>query len=188
MSSEKDDKLTTLGERLRHIRKQLRFNQQQLADYVGLKSATAISLYENNKREPEYVVLDTLYILANVNLTWLISGVGPVFCNSSGKENEKGTVSEKPEEYQTTVPNSMKKVHDAFMEVMLSNDEGTKLALTQNIFTFQRTVRSELKVSKLESDIEDIKRALKSRDTDFKTQESPGESRQPGEKHRVGGE
>lgn len=187
MSSKKDDKLITLGERLRFIRKKLGFNQKQLADYVGLKSATAISLYESNKREPEYTILDTLYILANVNLTWLISGAGPVFCHDPGSRTESDLSSSSLEEYNASIPASMRPVHEAFMEVMLSSDEGTKLALSQNVFTFQKTVRNELKVLKLESDIEDIKKALKTRETDFKTQGTPGASEHPGEKHHAGG-
>lgn len=76
---------------------------------------------------------------------------------------------------------------EAFLEVITSDNEGMKLALTQNTLMFQQAVRDGQKVAKLESDIEDIKKVLRTRETDFKTQEAPGASEHPGEKHRAGG-
>ena len=76
---------------------------------------------------------------------------------------------------------------EAFLEVITSDNEGMKLALTQNTLMFQQAVRDGQKVARLESDIEDIKKVLRTRETDFKTQGAPGASEHPGEKHRAGG-
>lgn len=63
-------------------------------------------------------------------------------------------------------------VINAVIEVMTSDDEGTKLALAQNAFTFQRTVRNGKEIAQLKSDIEAIKRRLmpneQPREDDFK--------------------
>jgi len=78
------------------------------------------------------------------------------------------------------VPPEIQPVFDAFIEVMTSDHEGVKLALTQNTYMFQETVRSVKKVSKLENDIKEIKRVLGTREDDFKTLGSQGEKKQGG--------
>jgi transcriptional regulator with XRE-family HTH domain len=44
-------KVKSLGERLRTVRKKLKWNQGQLAEYVGVKSKSTVSQYEDNKRK-----------------------------------------------------------------------------------------------------------------------------------------
>jgi DNA-binding XRE family transcriptional regulator len=44
-------KIKSLGERLRIVRKKLKWNQNQLAEYLGLKSKSAVVRYENNERK-----------------------------------------------------------------------------------------------------------------------------------------
>ena len=70
-----------------------------------------------------------------------------------------------------TIPSQdLQPVYSAFNDVMTSDHEGVKLALTQNTFMFQETVANAKKVAKLEYDIKEIKRVLNQRETDFKTQ------------------
>jgi len=44
-------KVKSLGERLRTVRKKLRWNQARLAEFLGLKSKSAVVRYENNERK-----------------------------------------------------------------------------------------------------------------------------------------
>lgn len=86
------------------------------------------------------------------------------------------------------IPTNLRAIIDAVIEVMTSEDEDTKLALLQNAFTFQKTVRNGKEIAELKADMEIIKkRLLGAADTDFKTLEAPGASEHPGEKHRAGG-
>jgi DICT domain-containing protein len=73
-------------------------------------------------------------------------------------------------------------VYEAFIEVMTSDHDGVRLALTQNTYMFQEAVRNKKEVAELKADIEIIKkRLLSTQETDFKTQ---GAKRG---KHRAGG-
>jgi hypothetical protein len=110
-------------------------------------------------------------------LNWLFAGEGSA--NALELSNEAGRMPE--------VSAEMKPVIDAVIEVMLSDDEGVKLALSQNAFTFQQSVRWKREVDELRNDMEIIKkRLLDPREADFKTQGTPGEDQHLG-KHRVGG-
>ena len=72
---------------------------------------------------------------------------------------------------------------DAFLEVMTSNEEGTKLALTQNVHEFREKIRDRLEISEMKADMEIIKKRLfNPRETDFKIQGVKGET------HRGGGD
>lgn len=88
-----------------------------------------------------------------------------------------------------TIPSQdLQPVYSAFNDVMTSDHEGVKLALTQNTFMFQETVANAKKVAKLEYDIKEIKRVLNQRETDFKTQGLKREGDlQLGEKQHKGG-
>ncbi|HVN97525.1 MAG TPA: hypothetical protein VMT62_13940 [Syntrophorhabdaceae bacterium] len=81
------------------------------------------------------------------------------------------------------VPEEIRPIFDAFMEIMTSGHEGVKLALTQNIYMFLGAVRNAQKVTKLEKDVEEIKRVIGPREDDFKTSGSKGEKKQ-----RAGGQ
>jgi len=67
-----------LNERLKKIRIELKLNQQQLADQLGVTQA-AISATEKGKNN---LTSETLYILLtkyNINLNYLIAGIGTMF-------------------------------------------------------------------------------------------------------------
>jgi len=85
-----------------------------------------------------------------------------------------------PVSYNNNITPEIQPVIDAVIEVMTSDNEIFKTALTQNAFAFQLSVRSEKKVSKLENDIKEIKRVLGTREDDFKTLGPQGEKKQGG--------
>ena len=72
----------TLGEKIRTIRKSLGLNQLEFADKLGFKSATAVSKFEDNSREPDKNKLIEIAKLGNISLDELLTG--------EYKENQTG--------------------------------------------------------------------------------------------------
>lgn len=68
--------MDTLGKRIKFIRERLRFNQSELARYLGLESPMAISKYETDQREPDIDKLIKLSKLGDLSLDWLLTGEG----------------------------------------------------------------------------------------------------------------
>ena len=66
--------MDNLGSRIRKIRKGLKLNQLDFALKIGLKSATAISKYEDNTREPEIDILIKISNLGNISIDELVKG------------------------------------------------------------------------------------------------------------------
>lgn len=78
-------KYVSIGERMRILRKELKLNQSEFADKIGLKQA-AIGLYENNQRG----VADRTILLIcekyGVREEWLRDGTGDMFIKRSRDE------------------------------------------------------------------------------------------------------
>ncbi len=137
--------------------------------------------YEAGDNIPGGNVLQSLAKLG-FNTNWILTGKGEMYITESeftyniNTVNTDNIVSEVQEPYSMPVP-GLQPVYDAFTEVMSSNDEDTKLALTQNVFTFQKTVRFGKEIAEIKRDMDAIKRRLFTdpREDDFKTLESPGE-------------
>lgn len=60
-----------LGQRLRQLRKEKKLTQTQLARHFNLAEST-ISLYENNKRSPDYLTLLEISLFFNVSVDYLL--------------------------------------------------------------------------------------------------------------------
>jgi len=69
-----------VGKRIKQLRQEHGLTQQDLASLFGLNSS-AISLYENDKRTPEYTILVKIADHFNVTVDWLL-----------GRVEEKGLV------------------------------------------------------------------------------------------------
>lgn len=97
-------KIVSIGERMRILRKELKLNQSEFADKIGLKQA-AIGLYENNQRG----VADRTILLIcekyGVREEWLRTGEGEMFI-----ESDSTIVSQLSDEYGL----------DAFEKAMIS--------------------------------------------------------------------
>lgn len=59
------------GERIRKLREEANINQPQLAQVLGVQTAT-INRYENDVREPEYVTLIKIADYFNVSVDYLL--------------------------------------------------------------------------------------------------------------------
>ena len=63
--------MNTFGNRLKTLRKEKGYTQQDLSDILQLTKST-VSMYENNNREPEFEKLEEIADLFNVNLDYLL--------------------------------------------------------------------------------------------------------------------
>ena len=63
-----------VGQRIKQLRKEYNLTQQQFAELINLKNST-ISLYENEKRQPEFQTLVKIADYFNVTIDWLFGRV-----------------------------------------------------------------------------------------------------------------
>lgn len=66
-----------IGDRIRQLRREARMTQKDLAERMGI-SASAVGMYEQNRREPSGEVLVKLCRIFNVTTDWLLSGSADV--------------------------------------------------------------------------------------------------------------
>ena len=66
--------MVTLGERIKFVREKLGLNQSSLAAQLGLGSATVVSRYESNLRQPDIAILVKLAELAKISIDELLTG------------------------------------------------------------------------------------------------------------------
>lgn len=66
-----------MKERIKQVREQNGLNLTRFAEILGL-TVSAVSLYENGKREPSNAVLTSISKTFGVSLAWLKTGEGPM--------------------------------------------------------------------------------------------------------------
>ncbi|WP_313581190.1 helix-turn-helix domain-containing protein [Lacrimispora sp.] len=67
--------MDTLGERLKHARKNKGFTQDSLAETIGVSRGVIFNL-EKNKTEPQTIVINAICQTLNINKDWLMNGSG----------------------------------------------------------------------------------------------------------------
>ena len=80
--------MSTIGERLKSLRKTLGLSQKEMAKVLGL-SLVAYQYYEGGQRKPN---LEKLHLLAQkfgVNLHWLLTGEGEPFVGEAVKKKDR---------------------------------------------------------------------------------------------------
>ena len=66
------------AENLKKIRKELGLSVAKFADKLEM-SASTLTGYEREERTPSWNLFTQLYIKANVNMNWFVSGQGEMF-------------------------------------------------------------------------------------------------------------
>ena len=74
-----------MKERIRQLRKQLKFNQTEFGEKVGVKGNT-IGNYELGLRNPSEAVIFSICREFNVNEEWLRTGKGEMFIHRTRTE------------------------------------------------------------------------------------------------------
>jgi transcriptional regulator with XRE-family HTH domain len=178
------------GKRLEDKMKLCKIKKKTLAEIIGV-SPSAVGRYINEGRIPEAPILLKIAHTVNISMEWLLTGSSS---NKTDLHKEYEVYSEQGEEIgpgagvnnntiitEKKYTTEIQPVLEAFVEVMTSNHEGVKLALTQNTYMFQETVRNAKEIEELKRDMNIIKkRLLNPREDDFKTQELKGEKKQGG--------
>ncbi len=87
--------MSNIGTRLKQIRKLINKSQKELADELML-TKQAISNIETGKCLPSVSLLDKLLVKYNININYVISGIGEIFVtnNTSYKEIRKSLMEE----------------------------------------------------------------------------------------------
>lgn len=70
--------MSTIGERIKEIRKQKGYTQQKFADALGLKQNT-VATYEMNKTVPSDRTIADICREFGVDRNWLVDGIGDPF-------------------------------------------------------------------------------------------------------------
>ena len=76
------------GHKLKEIRKNLSYTQQEMADFLNVSCRT-YSSYERNENNPSYSMLVILCKNYNINLNWFIADEGQMFKENTSIEYEK---------------------------------------------------------------------------------------------------
>lgn len=84
-----------MNNRFKALRKALKLKQDEIAKILN-KSTRMIQYYEQGKFEIETDSLFKLHELYDVNLNWLISGIGNMFLSDNEKKADSGVVSIAP--------------------------------------------------------------------------------------------
>jgi len=78
--------MSTLGERIRHVRDSLLgLNQADFARRLGFTRTATISDYEKDKRSPDIATLRKIAGAGGVKVEWLLTGDGPVGVHESSE-------------------------------------------------------------------------------------------------------
>lgn len=77
-----------LGNKIKELRKQLKFTQTELASKVGVTKST-IAAYENNSRQPSYEVLIKLADVFKVSTDFLLLDKQKTIINTQGLDKQQ---------------------------------------------------------------------------------------------------
>ena len=66
------------AENLKKLRRKMGFSVAKMADKLAM-SASTLTAYERKERTPSWQLFIQLYLNANVNLNWFVSGEGQMF-------------------------------------------------------------------------------------------------------------
>jgi len=70
--------MSSFGKRLKEVRLACKYKQGEVAEFLGI-TQTAMSDYENEKRNPPRETIVKLAEFYDVNLNWLLTGEGPMY-------------------------------------------------------------------------------------------------------------
>jgi len=137
----------TLGEKIRYIRKGLNLNQLEFAKKLGFKSATAISKFEDNSREPDKNNLIDIAKMGNISLDELLTG--------EYKENQTGAATHIIKDTENPYEPNIDKIkisEDLILTTrVLESNTLYATALHLNIRSFSQAVEAKERISIVET-------------------------------------
>jgi transcriptional regulator with XRE-family HTH domain len=139
-------------------------NINQLATKSGVDAGT-IKKYASGKRDPQRASLVAIADAVGVNVEWLATGRGPMHPTGAGTTypvGESGVNLTKEERPVERARPGFESLVEDLLFIMKSDDEGTKIAIAQNIAMFKESVWRKRQLDEAAAEI------------DFKTQECKG--------------
>ena len=139
---EENDK-RLLGERIRQAIKESEFTQKQVAAKLNI-TPNSLSNYSNGKRVPDALLAARFAQLCQVNINWLLTGVGTMFLEAEGsiKEGIDGWKAEEIEQLRKDL-----------QELQKENRELRELLITLS----RSTASQDDKIKRLQAEVERIK-------------------------------
>nr|MBQ8252936.1 helix-turn-helix transcriptional regulator [Lachnospiraceae bacterium] len=83
--------MSSFGERLQYLRTTHELAQSELADILQISKST-ISMYENNKREPDFLTLGKIADFFRVDMNFLLGHISTNTCLSASSLSEDSQV------------------------------------------------------------------------------------------------
>jgi transcriptional regulator with XRE-family HTH domain len=158
-----------IGERLKQYADAKNINFSKLSKLTGIPQG-ALSEIRNGKRDPGAETLRKLITNTDISAHWLLTGEGPMMRGIQTIEEDDAPLTK-----LRSVKADVQALVSDLIDILESDDDVMKTAITENIRAFKISVDRKAKLEK--SDVE----------ADFKSGESSRESKQLGDKHRVGG-
>jgi len=159
-----------------------------LARLCGI-SLSMIKKYVSGEADPSRTSLLSLAASGHIAFDWLGTGEGSIESGQLDEVNKRAPQSEQNLNFVSPDP-SLQHIFDAFMEVMTSEETGTKTALIQNTLEFRDAIRNKKEIAEMKRDMDIIKkRIFGEADKDLKTEGlQEGENATPGKAQREGGQ
>jgi transcriptional regulator with XRE-family HTH domain len=141
----------TIGERIRQAREQIPLMSQRklgslaFLDLSGASAQSKITRIETGKQPPKLDEIEAIASCLNVDVEWIRTGEsGPStpHCNDSASDK-----------------NYLQATRD-LAEIFTNGDDETKAAISINLRTFVKKIRSEKRVVELEGKMETLERRL----------------------------
>lgn len=159
-----------IGRRIEEYRLYKGYKVAELARIIGI-SQGSLSEIKNEHSEPRADTLEKIVRNTDLDAHWLLTGEGSMIRGVVETiENDDTSLTK-----LRSVKGSTQALVSDLIDILESDDVVMKTAITENIKAFKISVDRKAKLEK--SDVE----------SDFKTRESPGESKHRRDKHRVGG-
>jgi len=145
-----------LGERIKIIRTSLKLNQLDFALKIGLESATAISKYEDNSRQPDIDKLIKISELGNISLDELLTGNEIIYKDTHEPINSAPIIKEGSGDYPDIKISEALRMCSAVLESKTSY----AIALYHNLVHFDRAVKSENLYNQCHDDLIAVNKTL----------------------------
>jgi transcriptional regulator with XRE-family HTH domain len=181
MSTEKmqfnDKKNSTFGERLRFFRKAKGLNSNDFAKLLGI-SQGSLSGLENDKVNTSSETLSNLSKNTNININWLLTGIGNPYKTIDQAENvdpgQSYALGEPIPVYGPDRPNIGPAV-DLLANILRSGDQVIVQALMANLHAFNRAVEKDRAQLTRIQELEEKCRVLEERMNAFELRQSIGD-------------
>jgi transcriptional regulator with XRE-family HTH domain len=143
-----------IGDRIKAIRDHFGMAQNVFAERIE-SSPGFISQIENGLKMPGMDILISLKQILNVNINWLITGIGEMF--ETSYDTETAEVKKPP---KTADSPEITHLLNAVREIFASKNESIKTALKTMVIAFHGTITNDAKIENLKGEAKERDRHI----------------------------